>query len=306
MKRRTAILATLALGATLPLPARAATAIRIAVSNGDVAAEPLYAQDRGIFAAAGLDATIATNLQGAATLAALHAGTIDVGFANIVSIAEAFERGEPLALLAAGSLYTSAAPITVLVAAAGSTYRTGADLDGKAIATPSGRRDLGAIGTSAWIDRHGGNSRTIRWKTGLAFSEVGRALQRGDLDASELTEPEVTRQRRAGLIRVVAATFDAVAPAFVIGGFVARRAWVRAHPEAARRFTAAMRETAVWANGHHAETAVLLARRLHVSRELVDSMVRATYPRRATARAVGRAQGTRIRSAARMGRAIAP
>lgn len=272
-----AALAVVAGGAPSSLGAQAPTPIRIGVSHSDVAAEPLYGVQTGIFRRAGLAATLMPGMQGAAVLRALHAGTIDVGFVNIVSIATAVQQGEPLVLLAPGALYRSRAPLTVLVSAPANKYIAGADLNGKTIATPSGGRDLGAIGTRAWIDADGGDSRTIHFVTGIPLAKVGDALAAHWIDASELTEPELTKQLRANEVRIVAPTFDAVGSRFIIGGFVASKSWVRAHPEAAHRFVAAMHDVALWANAHHAQTAPMLAASLHVDPQVVAAMVRATY-----------------------------
>lgn len=269
-------------GMPAPSYAAAPTAVRIGLSSSDVAAGPLYAQETGVFRRAGLDATLSMGMQGSAVLAALHKGTIDIGFANIVSIAESTESGEPFVLLAPGALYTAKAPITVLVQAPTTNFRTGADLNGKTIVTPSGKRDLGAIGTSAWIDANGGDSKTVHWITGIPLKQVGAALAAHKADASEITEPELTAQRGRGAIALVAPTFDAVGSGFIIGGFIARKAWVNSHPEAAHRFVTAMAEIARWANTHRAQTAPLLAARLHVAPSVVASMVRATYSPRLT------------------------
>jgi NitT/TauT family transport system substrate-binding protein len=277
---RTLFALVLALGVMAPAVSAAdLTPVRIGTSNSDVAAEPVYAQETGIFRRAGIDAAITVGMQGAAVLEALRRGTIDIGFANIVSISEAIQKGDPIVLLAPGALYTSQAPITVLVGLPSSKLHTGADLNGKTIATPSGKRDLGAIGTSAWIDAHGGDSKTVNFVTGIPLAEVGAALAAHRIDASEITEPELSKQRGRGEIALIAPTFDAVGSGsgFIIGGFVASKAWVRAHPDAARHFVAAMGEVARWANAHRPETAPLLAARLKVSPEVVASMVRATY-----------------------------
>ncbi len=281
MKMIAAIAALLALVAggvpSSSLAAPAPTAIRIGISNSDVAAEPLYAQETGVFRKAGLAATLTPGMQGSAVLGALRKGTIDVGFVNIVSIATAVQHGDPYVLLAPGALYKSKAPLTVLVSAPANKYIAGAQLNGKTIATPSGGRDLGAVGTRAWVDSDGGDSRTIHFVTGIPLSKVGAALAAHQIDASEITEPELSAQLKSGAIRVVAPTFDAVSSRFIIGGFVASKAWVRAHPVAARRFVAAMHDVALWANVHKAETAPLLAASLKVDPEIVNSMVRAEY-----------------------------
>jgi NitT/TauT family transport system substrate-binding protein len=81
----------------------------------------------------------------------------------------------------------------------------------------------------------------------------------------------------------VAATFDDIAPKFVIGVFLARKSWIAAHPALAKRFTVAMSVAARWANSHHAQTAQILARRYHTPPGVIATMVRATYPERLTA-----------------------
>src|SRR5271169_3806137 len=137
-------IAALALQALLlwaPQAAKSAepTVIRIGVSDTDAAAQPLYALQTGIFERAGLDAKIVGGMQGEPVLDGIAAGTIDVGFANIVSIANAIQHGKPVVLLAAGSVYDSRAPLTVLVQSPSSTLRTGKDLNGKIVETPSAR-----------------------------------------------------------------------------------------------------------------------------------------------------------------------
>jgi ABC-type nitrate/sulfonate/bicarbonate transport system substrate-binding protein len=274
-----AVVVTLVAGGAGPSPlgAQAPTPIRIGVSNSDVAAEPLYGVQTGMFRRAGLAATLSPGMQGGAVLRALRTGTIDVGFVNIISTASAVQQGDPVVLLAPGALYRSRAPLTVLVSAPANRIIAGAELNGKTIATPSGARDLGAIGTRAWIDADGGDSRTVHFVSGIPLAQVGAALAAHQIDASELTEPELSKQLEAKQVRVVAPTFDAVGSRFIIGGFVASKTWVRAHPDAARRFVRAMHDVAIWANAHRAETGPMLAASLGVDPQIVASMVRATY-----------------------------
>lgn len=269
------VFAALALGSFASAPA--ATGVRIGISSSDAAAVPLYAERTGVFARHGLAATVRTGMQGVDVLAGLRDGTIDIGFANTLSTASAIHSGQHVVMLAPGAFYLSAHPVTVLVQAPSSTFRTGKDLDGKTIASPSGHRDLGAITNAAWIDQHGGDSKTVTFVTGIKLHDVGAALAAHKVDAAELTEPELSAQIRSGQVKLLAPTLDAVGNGFIIGGFVATRAWVNAHPAAAREFIAAMAETASWANAHRGVTAPIIAKELHVSPAVVTSMVRATY-----------------------------
>lgn len=254
-----------------------ADVVRVGVSNTDAAAQPLYARETGIFRRLGIEARMTGGMQGGPVIDAVKAGTIDVGFANIVSIATAIQRGDPVVLLAAGSVYDTRAPLTVIVQSPDSPLRTGRDLNGKTIEVPSARMDLATMATMAWIDEHGGDSKTVKFVAGIPLEQIAEALKAGKVDASELTEPHLSAQKRAGTVRVLAPTYDAIAPHFLIGGWVASKAWVDAHPAAARRFAQAMRESAHWGNTHQTQSAPLLAAQLKVDPSVVLGMVRSEY-----------------------------
>ncbi len=276
------LIAALIVGTLATPAARVASAappdlVRMGFLDGDANSEPYYAQEKKIFARYGLTVTTRGNLGGANVLRELKAGAIDIGFANVVSLAGEVQRGAPLVLLAPGEVYNSASPTSALVQAPGTDYRTGSDLNGKTIASPSGKGSLGALGPQLWIDKNGGDSKTVNLVTGYALADIPAALASGKLDAAELTEPDREIRQQKGEVKLLAPTFNAIAPHFLIGGWVARKAWVDTHPAAARRFVAAMRETARWANAHHAQTAAIVARRMNLPLELVREMPRASY-----------------------------
>jgi ABC-type nitrate/sulfonate/bicarbonate transport system substrate-binding protein len=75
-------------------PAHGATVIRIGTSSTDVAGEPFYADERGTYRKHGLSATVTPGMSGADVIEALDAGTIDIGFANVISVAGAIQKGK--------------------------------------------------------------------------------------------------------------------------------------------------------------------------------------------------------------------
>jgi ABC-type nitrate/sulfonate/bicarbonate transport system substrate-binding protein len=252
--------------------------VRIAISDTDLASEPLYAQQTGIFARAGLDVRLSPSRHGGAgVIAELEAGTIDVGFSNLISIAAAVQRGDPVVLLAPAGIHNRNEPVNAIVGAPDSTYRTGADLNGKTISSPSGPGSAGALAPAAWIDATGGDSRTVRFITGIEPFDVPSALREHRIDAAEMGDPDLTILRQRGEIKVIASPFDAIGDGYLLAGFVASKAWVQANPDAARRFVLAMRQTARWANTHRSETAAILAKALHLSPAVVRAMSRTTY-----------------------------
>jgi NitT/TauT family transport system substrate-binding protein len=178
------------------------------------------------------------------------------------------------------ALYDSAHPVTVMLAPKARPVHSGADLNGKTISVPA-PNDLGEIATRNWVDRHGGDSKSVHYVTDVGFTEVAAALNSGRVDAAEMSEPLTTEIMPS--VSFAAATFDDIAPRFVIGVFLARNAWLHAHPAAARRFVAAMTAGDRWANAHHADTAAVLAERYHTSPGVLAKMVRASYPEHLTA-----------------------
>ena len=77
---------------------------------------------------------------------------------------------------------------------------------------------------------------------------------------------------------MLANTFDAIGTTWLPAAFFAKRDWVTANREAARRFAAAIVDTAQWANTHRDETLALLAKEMKVPVSLGAQMARAYYP----------------------------
>lgn len=274
------ILGTLAAASAalaFPTPLRAAgKPLHIGILGSDVSAEPLYAEALGLYAREGFDAKIDTLANGGALIAAVASGAFDIAFANLTSIAAARQRGLPIRIVAPATLYTSKAPVTVLVRARGSKLRTGADLRDKTIAVSTLRGEL-QVGASLWIDKNGGDSTQTKFIE-LNFAVMAAALAAGRIDAAMITEPALTKNKES--IEILSDAYTAIAPEFLIGGFVASESWLHDNADSAKRFSAVMAETARYANTHHNETAVVLAKHSGLEDSLVRTMTRATYGER--------------------------
>jgi len=257
-----------------PLPAADAPA-SVGILGTDVSSGPLYAQASGAFERAGVAVDVQYRKTSLNLLDGLRDGTLDVAFVNIISAVHEIESGAPETIVAPAALYDSAHPITVMLAPKARPVHSGADLNGKTISVPA-PNDLGEIATRNWVDKHGGDARTVHYVTDVAFGDVADALNSGRVDAAEMSEPIKTEIMPQ--VSFAAATFDDIAPRFVIGVFLARNAWIHDHPDAARRFVTAMTDGDRWANAHAADTATVLAARYHLPPDVVATMVRATYP----------------------------
>jgi len=243
------------------------------VGVSDAGAESLYAQATGVFKKYGLAAEVTGVSGGGAVIAAIVGGSLDIGFANVVSLAQAREHDIPVVALVDGAIYPGSHPDTLLVKARGSALRTGADLAGKTVGVATLNGSLQTC-ASAWIDKNGGDARTVHFVE-AAFGEMAAALKAARLDAAMISEPALSRDLVD--VDVLGDPFFAVGPRWTIGVWLTSKAWAAAHPDVARQFVRAMIETAHWANAHHAETAQLLAGPSHIDIATFAQMTRSTY-----------------------------
>jgi NitT/TauT family transport system substrate-binding protein len=273
-----------ALIAVLPLQAAAQStpAVRVLELTGDGASEGTYALAGGFFKKYGLDATVAQTTGGGAVVAAVVGGSAEIGFSNLISVAAAIERGIPVTIIAPATIFSSKAPDILLMKSHRTAFKSGADLDGKivAVTTLDGEQQLGA---AVWIDKTGGNSKLVHFVE-LPETAMAAALVQGRIDAAMMTEPHITQARSD--VDLLGNADAAIAPQFVSGVYFAATAWVDAHPDIARRVAQALRETAHWANTHHAQTATFLARGLNLDAATIDAMTRSTYAESLTAPAI--------------------
>lgn len=274
MIRRAAVSVMLAGLAPAVARAQALTPIRVGqLGNTDASAEPLYAQGSGIYRKHGLVATVTSFTGGGAIVAAIAGGSLEAGFSNITSAVQAIQRGIPILALAPANLNVAGHNDALLVRSRESNVRTGGDLSGKivAVTTLNGTLQLSA---AQWIDKNGGDSRSVHFVE-VPSSSMPASLKAGRVEAAMLSEPFLAQNKAD--VEELGDAFAAIAPRWVGAVFVASKAWATANPDAARRFAAAMRETARWANGHHADTAKILMPLTGIDAATFAAMDRSTF-----------------------------
>jgi NitT/TauT family transport system substrate-binding protein len=249
-----------AAGATL-IPhiagAQSTAPLRVATIPVDIGAQAYYAQDRGLFQAAGLTTTVTTIPIGAQVAAAVAGGAIDIGQANVMSLAVAYERGLPFAFIAPAGLYRSDKPTSMMLVRKDSPLAVGgASLEGK-VAAINGLRTVTQVAMQAWVDQNGGDSTRVHFIE-MPFAQMEAALAAGRVDVALMAEPDATAALSLGHTRIFGKAFDAIGKTWLIGGWFARTEWIAANPSAVRAFAGVMRETARWANAHQAQSAQIL------------------------------------------------
>jgi NitT/TauT family transport system substrate-binding protein len=249
--------------------------LRVGALPTDGTSVVFYAKELGYFERAGLSVEITTMSSGPTIAAAVAGGALDIGVANVATVAQARMRGLPMRFIAPSSMADPATMTDVVMVAAGSTIRTGADLNGKIVAI-NGLKDLQQISASAWVDKHGGDSKTLRFVE-IPIPQMAAALEAHRADAALVVEPFVSTARAQGQGKVIGNVLDGVGSRYMITGWLALEPWLQAHPDLAARFVTALRGAADWANTHHHESALILIKNSKISPDLADTMARAKF-----------------------------
>jgi NitT/TauT family transport system substrate-binding protein len=247
--------------------------ISVVLIPSESAAQAYYAQDLGYFKAAGMNVTLTSMAASPPIIAAVSSDAVDIGNSVVGSVVAARSRGINVKFIAAAGLYSSTAPTARLLGLKGTSYHTGGDLNGKTIAV-TGLADLTYYATKQWVEATGGNPASMKFIE-LAEPEMLPALKEHRVDAAILIEPFIAS---AGDELVsIAPVDDFVAKRFLATGWIASDAWLAAHADLAAKFAAVMKQTATWANAHHAESAAILLKYTKLTPEIVAHMNRAIY-----------------------------
>jgi NitT/TauT family transport system substrate-binding protein len=260
--------------AAVPLASGAQTApMRLAVETTDAYAVPYYGVDRGIFAKAGIEAELTTFTQSGTIIAAVTSGALDVGMAGVIEIANAVNRGIPLAFFAGGGYYSTASPTTALVVAKASLIQKPADLEGKTVGVIS-LNTISQFAVSEWMRKNGADPAKAKFFE-APFSSMGAALARGTIDAAMITEPFLTFAKPE--VRWVAKVYDSVSNQFYLQAVFATRDWLAKNGPLAKKYAVAVYEAGRWANGHHDDSLQTLMKYAKLDQARIDGMTRVTY-----------------------------
>jgi NitT/TauT family transport system substrate-binding protein len=262
INRRTAVMAALlgiaaVAGGSLTGDAQQLATLRIATTPTDIGSQVFYAEDRGFFKDAGLDAQVQVISNGAAITSAVIGGAVDVAQSNVVSLAAAHLAGLDVVIVAPAGQYASNVPTTALVVAKNSPIRSAKDLDGKTIAG-NGLKNITQVGAFAWMAKNGGDPATAKFVE-MPFPDMAGALETGRIDAAVIAEPELSATLAKG-DRVLGYCYDGIAPRFLIGAWFTSGAWAKTHPDLVKRFQRAMTLSAAWANKNQAASGALLTK----------------------------------------------
>jgi NitT/TauT family transport system substrate-binding protein len=261
MMKRTSFVAS-AIAAVTAAPAFAQTPAPLSVhcsgTGADDAATLLYAQKAGLFRAAGFETTYERSNSGSATVAAVVGGAVDIGKSSMGSLIAARAHNVDIKIHAGGALFGPHDNGDVmLVVLPNAPTKDGKDLNGKTISVPS-LGDQNTLAVKAWVDTHGGDSRTLQF-TEIPSSAAAAAVAQGRVAAAALVPPFVAHAVSDGVVKVLANVFTAIAPRFLETAWFTTGAYASKNRDLVLHFGKAIGTAAAYNNAHPSETADLLA-----------------------------------------------
>ena len=280
MMRRSAFVAsTAAVSAALPLRpafAQSTGALKLGALPANVAAAAMFGIDMGFFKKHDLDVDVQYFNNGATITSAILSGSLDVGLVDIISVASAHARGLPVVYLAPAMINSEKVPTYGIIVRNDSPIREPKDLTGKIVAV-NGLKNVSQIPIAAWIDNNGGDSNAVKWVE-IGIPVMGATLDRGTVDAISPSEPFFSETLKAGTDRPIFMSRNAVAPAYLLSGWIATRDWIDKNPALAQRFSLAVREINDWTNKNPGPSAVVLSKYTKVPVADIEHMHRGTFP----------------------------
>lgn len=230
--------------------------VRIAMPAVDAASQAYYAQDKGFFRKAGLNAELITMSAGAPIAAAVAGGSADIGQSNLSSICSAHERGLPLVAVAGANLFVAKTHQSQLVVAPNAPIHAAKDMNGKTLGV-AGLKNITEIAFDLWMDKNGGDYRSVK-TVEVPFAAMADSVATGRIDAVMMTEPELSNALEQKKVRILSAPMEAIGLEFLVGVWFSTRDYAKAHPDVIRAFAAAMADAANWANANQGESGKIL------------------------------------------------
>lgn len=273
---RAAFVLSAALWLAAPAGSQTIVTLEAAGPPNDTGGLLFYAADMGFYERAGLRVRVTSLNNSGSISAAIASGAIQVGSFAVSVGALARDKGLPLVMIAPAGLYLSTSPTSGLIVSKNSPVRKAADLNGKTLAT----RDISNMsyfGAKQWIDKNGGDSKTIHWVEIPDTGDVA-ALQTGRIDAASVSEPALDDALRGGEVRSLASVFDAIGKRFLISGYFVSEDYAKAHPDVVRKFAEVIGSTARWANGNRAQSGRILEK--YAQAPVPAGSTRVTYAER--------------------------
>jgi NitT/TauT family transport system substrate-binding protein len=239
---------------------------------------PIYlGKQKGFFARQKIDLTLQPTSGGAAIVPGVVSGQFTFGFANVVSLLIAKERGLPLKVVANGVSSTgrAGADFGAVVAPKNGPIRTAKDLVGHRVAI-NNLQNIGDTVVRASIRKAGGDPRPARFVE-INFPDAWAATLRKQVDAAFLVEPFVTQALSQGG-RVVAWSYVDPAPDLTVATYFTTTKVTNSDKDLVARFRTAINESLQYAGAHPDEARAVVGTYTKIPPDVLAKIVLPAWP----------------------------
>jgi NitT/TauT family transport system substrate-binding protein len=200
-------------------------------------ASGLYiAQQRGLFAAAGLKVTILSSVSASNVVADLLKGSVNVSLGQWTSAIAVQAQGIKLRAIAAGN--SGGPALEELVASSHSGITKPSQLRGKTIAV-NALAGLSQILVESVLASDGITAAQLHF-TVIPFPDMGTALAAHRVDAAFMIQPYLSQLEAARQVTELADLDQGATANFPITGYVVSAAWAQKYPATVAAFTRAL------------------------------------------------------------------
>jgi NitT/TauT family transport system substrate-binding protein len=197
---------------------------------------PLFiAQQRGYFAAEGLEVEPKSYPTAPPAVADMQAGRLDIAYANYVTFFSSQAKGIKFKVVADG--YQAKAKVFLVMTAKDSPVKTVADLAGRTIGI-STLKNVAELSTDSVLSANGVDPAMVKYKQ-VNNEDMALQVKVGQIDAGFFIEPFVSQAQQDGLVPLFDAAQGQTA-GIAIGGYAATEQWAAKNPKTLAAFNRAM------------------------------------------------------------------
>lgn len=207
-------------------------------------------RDEGYFKAEGIDLDLVVTTGGAISIPAMEGGSLDIAYADVVTILRASERGLKMKIVAPSGIIspTPDKDGTRFLALDASPIRTLQDVRGKRVGVNL-LGNLAHLYTMASLDKAGvapGQYKVLEFP----YPQMPDMLLSGQVDMAFFVDPFGTIAAASGKVRDLGSTVHSVHPNFRVSAYVVAQRWIEGNQQLARRFQRAYHRAADFVTQH--------------------------------------------------------
>ncbi len=219
---------------------------------------PIYlGQSKGFFKSRNIELKLESGQGGAAIVPGVVSNSFQFGFSNLTSLMIAQTKNVPIKAIAAGvsTVGEQGKDFGALVVKAGSPIKTAKDLVGKKVSVNT-LKNIGDTATRNSVRLAGGDDKAVNFVE-MPFPNMQAALEKGDIDAAWVVEPQLSAIKAAGGTEI-ASTFVDIDPKLTIAAYFTSQKLIADKPDLVKRFTEAINESLTYSDAHPDEVRQIL------------------------------------------------